>query len=114
MATTKNEWWVKQNDELGFITEQLLDEYGNPYPLTDATSVTFSMRRPTDATAKVSAAATIITPSAGIVRYAWATDDTDVAGDFQQEWEVMFTGPLGPLTFPNDGYNIVHVLKELA
>ena len=110
--TTPNEWWVKQNDTYGYITEQLLDENLVGVNLAGA-SVAFHMKRSTDAAYKVKAAATVLDSANGIVRYAWTGTDLNTVGNFNFEWQVTFvSGKV--LTFPNDGYNLIHVLKELA
>ena len=113
VTSVRNEWWVKQNDTRGFITSQLLDENLAPVNIGGGATVKFHMKRPTDAAAKVNVAATIIDAALGIVRHSWSGTELSIAGDFEAEWEVTFAGP-SVLTFPNDGYDLVHVLKELA
>ena len=51
--------------------------------------------------------------SNGAVEYQPIADDVATAGDYKQEWEVVFAdGKI--LTFPNDGYNTVHILPDLG
>lgn len=60
---------------------------GAAFDLTGST-VKFKMRQEMSATLKVDAAATIVTPAAGAVRYDWAALDVDTAGTFIFWWEV--------------------------
>lgn len=64
-------------------------------------------------TAKVDALATVVDALTGSVKYAWATADTDTAGDFMGEWEVTF--PDGrKQSFPRGGYLRIRISRELA
>lgn len=49
----------------------------------------------------------------GVVTMPWQAGDTDVAGDIYLEVEVTWPGSL-PQTFPPDGYEVVHVMQDLA
>lgn len=53
-------------------------------------TVRFQMRLATDRRFSVDAAATVVTPSAGAVRYDWAVGDLAVAGDYIARWRVTF------------------------
>jgi hypothetical protein len=59
----------------------------------------------------------IVTPATimpdGTFSYAPQASDVAVAGDYKQEWEVMFPGNK-PLTFPNGSYNIVKILPDMG
>lgn len=105
-------WYVKQNDSAGTIEATLVDEDEVAVDLTGAT-VRFHMRKAGAASAKVNAAATIVTAASGIVRYSWVSGDTDEAGVFSAEWEVTFSGG-GRQTFPNWQDDTVTVTAELA
>lgn len=49
----------------------------------------------------------------GTFSYNPVASDVAVAGDFLQEWEVVFPGAL-PLTFPNGSYNTLKILPDLG
>ena len=102
---------IKENDLLPEIQYQLQDSVGN-IDLTTATGVLFIMSIEKGTPNKVSAAATIVTPATGIVKYVWTGTDTDTPGDYQAEWEITFPGTK-KLTVPNDGYISIEVMADL-
>lgn len=109
---SSNVWYVKRNDTYGNITEQLLDENLAPVNLTGCT-VRFNMRLKTAAAAKVAANAAIVSAATGVVRYQWQGTDTNTSGEYRAEWQVTF--PSGQVqTYPNDGYNTIMILSDLA
>lgn len=101
---------IKRNDTAPAIQATLTAD-GSAVDLTGA-SVRFHMRDSTGAV-KVDAAATLVTPSSGIVKYSWTAADTDQAGRFQAEWEVTFTDAT-VRTFPNPGYTNVLIGGDIA
>jgi hypothetical protein len=80
--------------------------------LTTATGVTFIMRPKAGGLVKVNSAAVIETAASGVVRYDWATGDTDTPGEYQAEWEVIWPGPKTQ-TFPTETYHTIAVLADL-
>lgn len=56
--------------------------------LTTATSVRFQMRKPDDTLFTVDAVAAITSASQGLVSYSWATNDLNVDGEYDTQWEV--------------------------
>lgn len=73
-----------------------------PYPgLTLATPVTFFMRQEGSGTAVLSAEPAVVEDAAlAILRYDWATGDTDNGGHFDGEFKLNLGGDI--LTVPND------------
>lgn len=105
---------VKQGDLLPSIEAVLLNPDNTPLNLATATSVLFRMRkRGGSGAAKVSAAATIVTPTTGLVRYNWSATDTDTVGEYFVEWVVTFPTAL-PVTYPGNGWDLVTVTPNLA
>jgi len=108
-VTTLN---LKQNDRLPKLRATLTDGSGNPIDLTGS-SVVFRMKN-FDGTGslKVNGAATVITPAAGIVEYAWAAGDTDTAGTWIGEFAVTLAGLVQ--TVPSSGYVVVVIQPVLS
>ena len=70
------------------------------------------MRR-TGAAVVIDAAATIVTAAAGLVRYSWASGDTDTAGSYQAEFEVTYAD--GSIeTFPNSSNIKIDIMEDLT
>lgn len=69
-----------------------LTEKGTDIPINlSGSSVKFQMRKFDDRKYTVDAAAQIVTPTAGTVRYSLATNDLAVAGDYIVQWEITFS-----------------------
>lgn len=102
---------IKANDRLPSI-QATLSSAGAPIDLTTATSVKFIMRPIAGGATKVNTAATIVTPTSGVVRYDWLAIDTNTAGSFQAEWEITWTGGKKQ-TVPTTSYHTVDVLADL-
>jgi hypothetical protein len=54
----------------------------------------------------------VINPD-GTFQYQPLPTDVANAGDFQQEWEVVYPGG-AILTFPNNGWNVVKIISDLG
>lgn len=102
---------MKANDRLPAI-QATLSVGGQPVNLTTATGVKFIMRATGGGTVKVNAAAVIVTPTAGVVRYDWIAADTATPGSYQAEWQVTWPDAK-PQTFPTASYHTVDVLADL-
>lgn len=105
---------IKKNDREPAFRAKLFQDDA-PAPLTGAT-VKFLMKLEgamPSAAPKVSAAATIVDPVNGIVRYDWATDDTNIPGNYRAEFEVTYANGKSR-TFPNEDYLPVRVVGDLG
>lgn len=102
---------LKANDEEPSI-QATLARGGTPVDLTAATGVKFVMAAKGGGPPKVNAAAVIVSPSQGIVRYDWTSADTDTPGSYQAEWQVTW-GTGKSQTFPTTSYHSIDVLADL-
>jgi hypothetical protein len=105
-------FYMKLNNTSPALQVTLKDANGTPVDLTGA-SVRFHMRAVGATTAKVDAAAALVTAASGIVKYAWIAGDTDTAGRYEAEFEVTF-GDSSVETFPNRGFIPVMVGAVIA
>lgn len=104
-----SDFTLKANDRLPSI-QATFTSAGAPVDLTSATGVKFIMK--SGSTVKVNAAAVIVTPTAGVVRYDWLAADTATPGDYTAEWSVTWTGGKQQ-TFPTTTYHTVTILADL-
>lgn len=95
-----NTFTIKQGDTSPILNEILQDPAGAAIDLTGAT-VRFHAINPYGVVA-LDVAATVVTPAAGLVSYAF--DGTLAAGTYQYEFEVTYADTAIE-TFPNEGFN---------
>lgn len=100
-----------RNDLLPALTLNARYADGTPVVLTGATSPKFYARLQDAAGApKVNGTATIVDGPNGIIRYQWAGADTDTAGTYDAEFEVLLAG--ARLTLPTSGQTLTVVIRE--
>lgn len=105
-------FFIKRNDTGPSIAGTLERPDGTAVDLTGAT-IRFHMRVKGSGTAKVDAAATIVSAAAGSVKYDWQSGDTDTAGFFQAEWEVTYSD--GTIeTFPNYEFQEIQIFEDIT
>jgi len=105
-------FYIKQNDTSPAMLATLQDANANAINLT-GTTVRFHMRRIGSSQILVDAAAIVVTPLQGLVRYDWTATDTESTGSFQAEFEVTYADETIE-TFPNDGYIRVEIADDIA
>lgn len=111
------DFFLKAHDVLPSIQASLTSG-GTAVDLTGAT-VKFIMRAadanfaPSNGTAKINTTAVIVSPAtSGVVRYDWATQDTDSPGNYVAEWQVTFTDSKVE-TFPTLTYHAISIMADL-
>lgn len=102
---------IKRGDTRNCIKAVLKDAAGAPVDLTDC-EVKFHMA-PLGRQAIVSRGAHIEDAAAGEVWVVWAPGETDAAGVYRAEFEVLYDDGKRE-TFPNDGYINIQILNDLG
>jgi hypothetical protein len=104
---------IKRGDTRNCIKAVLKDASGTPVDLTDC-SVSFHMAPlGLNRKARVSRAVHIQNAAAGEVWVVWAPGETDAAGFYQAEFEVMYQDGKRE-TFPNANYISIRILEDLG
>lgn len=103
--------YVKQNDRRP-AAPATLKRGTTVVDLTQATSVTFKMRGLNQIELTTDRAAVVLDAAAGSVEYRWEAADTDTAGTFLAEWEVLWSDGTTE-TFPTIDYDIVQISSDL-
>jgi hypothetical protein len=102
---------LKANDVGGHQFESTITENGTALPLTGAT-VLFLFRLEASPYTAYSFAATIVSASAGTVKYIPTSTFPTAEAMYLQEWEVTFS-PTDIRTFPSGKYNYVKIIDDL-
>lgn len=102
---------IKQEDTSPTIKAILKKRNGDAVNLTDA-SVRFHLSTRA-LEILIDSVATILDAPNGTVKYDWAIGDTDEPGEYFAEWEVAFSDGTVE-TFPNDGFILIAVMRQLA
>lgn len=111
---TSTPFTVKRGDVAQVLTTRLTAN-GDPFDLTGAT-VVFHARRGAKSISGTAVPAEDQEADTGVVSYTTSADDLDPettpVGDYRAEWEVTIGGQTW--TFPNDGYDVLRVLDQVA
>lgn len=103
---------IKRHARRPYLRLFVKDQNEDPFDFTGAASVNFYMYD-SEGVVKVSSTGTIESPvTSGILRYAWGATDTDVAGEYRAEFDVVYTGG-EKLTIPVKGNLAVRIYDDL-
>ena len=103
---------IKRHARRPYLRLSVKDQNGDAFDFTGALSVTFYMYTPAG-TMKVSSPGVIVSPlTSGIIYYAWGATDTNTAGEYRAEFDVMYTGG-EKLTIPVKGNLVVRIYDDL-
>jgi len=102
---------IKRGDTRNAIKAILKDSSGNPVNLENC-HVKFHMA-PLNRPAVISRAAHVEDAAAGEVWFVWAPGETDTAGVYRAEFEVVYKDGRRE-TFPNNGYISIQILEDLG
>lgn len=107
-----SDFTIKAHDTAPSIQASLTSN-GAAVDLTGATGVSFIMKPSLGTGTAVKSVAVIVSPpTAGVVRYDWASTDTATPGDYLAEWEVTWSASKKQ-TFPTLTYHTITVLADL-
>lgn len=109
--TAVADFTIKAHDRLPSIQATLTSQ-GVIVDLTLASGVTFIMTTAVGATPKVNAAAVIVDAANGVVRYDWASVDTNAPASYLGEWQVTWADGRKQ-SFPTLTYITIDVLADL-
>lgn len=96
---------IKQGDRLPSLTASV------GFDLTGATVAFVLTPKARGGSAKVNAAAVVVSASAGTVQYNWGATDTDTVGEYLGEFVATFAG--GKRSYPQAGYLDIEVIPHL-
>lgn len=102
---------IKRGDTRNCIKAILKNASGAPVDLTGC-SVSFHMAQ-LNRPAVISRAAHIQDAVTGEVWFVWASGETNIAGVYRAEFEVVYQDGRRE-TFPNDGYISIQILNDLG
>lgn len=103
---------IKQHDRRPYVVVQLQQPPGTPVDLTAATSVTMVMRRADLVGQPGTRLPCSVTDALnGWVRHVWGAGETDMPGDYNVEFEVLWGTE--PQTFPTDTYYSITIRDDL-
>lgn len=108
----RTEHFLKAGNLLPVIRGRITQD-GNVIQLPPGTTVVFRMWLKETGVTRVEAAADIIDGTEGIVEYVWIAGDTDVAGEYEGEFDATLPGDT-PITVPNAGYLKILISKKGA
>ncbi len=103
---------MKKDDLEPKYVATLCNADGTAVDLTNATSVSLIVKQSTGGSKYFKAAGAFVDRYNGVVSYTWASGNTDTAGNFQMEWEVVWPTNR-PETFPNNGYDTLIIGASL-
>lgn len=114
--TLKNKFFIKRNDTLPILEVSLIDRacLGNriPYNLSAVTACTFTMASDCGDMKIMAKTASIVSATGGTISYTWETGDTDEAGVFYGEFQLMFSGG-GLMSIPQIGNIAIEIGKDV-
>jgi hypothetical protein len=103
---------IKRRDTSPSIVATLTGGDEKPVDLTRA-SVVLNMIRASGRLVIARAPVTVVDAAGGVVRYDWASEDTDSRGEHRAEIEVTYSDGRVE-TFPAGGYLTIQIIEDLA
>lgn len=111
-----NAFTIKRNDTLPALQICLIDRGclggKESYSLSGVTGVTFTMVSDCSEYKIFAKTASIISSSAGTIQYDWEVGDTNEAGDFKGEFQLLYSDG-NKMSVPQNGQISIHIPKDL-
>jgi hypothetical protein len=105
-------FYIKQNDTSPDLQVTCKDYSGTVVNVSGAT-VNFHMRNKTTGEVQVDGTGSVVDGAGGVVKYSWSAGDPDTVGNFDAEFEIVYTDSKVE-TFPNNTFITVVVLDDIA
>ena len=104
--------FMKRHDTRPFLDVTLKQSDGTAIDLSSVSGVTFTMKDSAANSIKVNrGACSIVSATAGSVRYSWTSSDTDTAGAYLGEFEIAYANG-DKMTVPTSGTLSIVVLED--
>lgn len=117
MPLTNKDFILKRNDTLPNLNISLSDSgclgRNEPFDLTGATGVTFTMINSHGEYKIAKKDAQIISSSGGTIQYNWDAEDTNEAGTFKAEFQLNYNDG-GRLTVPQKGFLTIIINNDIT
>lgn len=110
MATA--DFTIKQHDLLPEIAGVCADA-NNVIPNITGSTVRFIMTDKATGIKVLDQPGEIVDGPGGVVKYSWSEGDTDVAGTYIGEFEILFPS-MKPETFPNNKNKTIKIFPDLG
>ena len=116
MPTNKNEFIIKRNDTLPALQICLIDRGclggKEPFNMDGVTGVTFTMANDCGDYKIFGKTAQIVSLSAGTIQYNWEAADTNEAGRFSGEFQLLYSDG-GKMSVPQNGHIDILIPKDV-
>lgn len=116
MFTNQNEFIIKRNDTLPSLQVCIIDRGclggKEPYELSGVTGVTFTMTSNCGDYKILEKPAQIISFSGGIIQYNWDPEDTNESGNFNGEFQMLYSDGKR-LSIPQNGHIGIFIPKDI-
>lgn len=116
MPTNKNEFIIKRNDTLPALQLCLIDRgclgEKEPYNLSGVTGVTFTMTYDSGDYKIYAKPAQLFSSSGGTIQYNWDSEDTNEAGRFNGEFQLLYSDG-NKMSIPQNGQIIINIPKDI-
>ena len=116
MPLNKNEFIIKRNDTLPALQICLIDRGclggKEPFNMDGVTGATFTMANDCGDYKIFAKDAQIVSLSAGTIQYNWEAADTNEAGSFKGEFQLLYSDG-NKMSIPQNGQIMIDIPKDV-